>query len=85
MTLQKRTAVDLIQVDEKGVVYIREKTDIYDDDEPSVIISSNCHRESLIPGQDYSQRDARVKAVCAAVQTSEVINAYKAAIAAQGV
>lgn len=39
----------------------------------------------VIPGDDYSGQNERVAAVCAAVHTPEVIEAYKAAIAAQGV
>jgi len=42
-------------------------------------ISGTFHRHVVAPGDDYSAEDARVKAICAAVHTDEVIAAYKAA------
>jgi len=33
----------------------------------------------VAPGDDYSAEEAKVQAVCAAVHTPEVIEAYKAA------
>jgi hypothetical protein len=35
----------------------------------------------IFPGQDYSQEDDRVKAICKATHTKSVVDAYKAAIA----
>ena len=42
-------------------------------------ISRSFHRYVIQPGDDYSAEDDKVKAVCAAVHTPEVIEAYKAA------
>jgi hypothetical protein len=82
MSLEKQTLVDKIEVLESGCVQVRTATRIIED---GVAISQSFHRHVVAPGDDYSVEDARVQAVCAAVHTPEVIDAYKAAIAAQGV
>ena len=46
-------------------------------------ISRSFHRHVVAPGDDYSAEDAKVQAVCAAVHTQEVIDAYKAHMEAQ--
>jgi hypothetical protein len=80
--LEKVTSVDLIEVIENGSIQVRTKTAIKED---GVEISSKFHRHVVAPGDDYSAEDARVKAICAATHTADVIASYKAAIAAQGV
>ena len=80
--LEKVTSVDLIEVAEIGIVQVRTKTSIKED---GVEISSKFARHVVAPGDDYSAEDARVQAICAAMHTADVIAAYKAAIAAQGV
>ena len=80
--LEKITSVDLIEVIESGVVQVRTKTDIKED---GVEISSKFHRHVVVPGDDYSAEDARVKAICKATHTAAVIAAYKATNAAKGV
>ena len=82
MSLEKVTSVDLIETLENGCVQVRTKTVIKED---GVEISSKFHRHVVAPGDDYSGQDTRVQAICAATHTAEVIAAYKAAIAAQGV
>jgi hypothetical protein len=82
MPLEKVTSVDLIEVIENGCIQVRTKTVIIEDGKQ---ISGNFHRHVVAPGDDYSGEDARVQAICAATHTAEVISAYKAAIAAQGV
>ena len=74
--LEKIVSVDLIEVIENGSVQVRTKTSILED---GVEISSKFHRHVVAPGDDYSQQDAKVQAICSAVQTSEVIAAYQAA------
>jgi hypothetical protein len=76
MALEKVEIVDRIEVVESGVVQVRTKTAIKED---GVEISSKFHRHVVAPGDDYSSEDARVKAICAAVHTADVIAAYKAA------
>lgn len=82
MALEKVISVDLIEVVENGTLQVRTKTTIMEDGKQ---ISSNFHRHVVVPGADYSNEDARVQAICAAMHTVGVIAAYKAAIAAQGV
>ena len=76
MSLEKITSVDLIEVVENGSVQVRTKTAIKED---GVEISSKFHRHVVAPGDDYSAENARVKAVCAATHTADVVAAYQAA------
>ena len=80
--LEKVIAVDLIEALENGTVQVRTKTAIKED---GAEISSNFHRHVVAPGDDYSGEDARVKAICVATHTPEVIAAYRAATTARGV
>ena len=80
--LEKVTVVDLIEVLENGCVQVRTKTAIKED---GVEISSRFARYVVVPGQDYSTESDKVKAICAATHTADVVAAYKAAVAAQGV
>lgn len=82
MALDKIIAVDSIEVKENGCVQVRTRTSIVEDGKQ---ISGAYHRHVVAPGDDYSGEDARVQAICAAAHTAEVIDAYKAASAAQGV
>ena len=74
--LEKIISVDLIEVVENGSIQVRTKTAIKED---GVEISSKFHRHVVSPGADYSQEDAKVQAICAAVHTAEMIAAYQAA------
>jgi hypothetical protein len=76
MSLEKVTSADLIETLENGLVQVRTKTVIKED---GVEISSKFHRHVIAPGDDYSAEDARVKAICAAMHTADVVAAYKAA------
>jgi len=80
--LEKVTAVDRIEVVENGCIEVRTKTAIKED---GVEISSKFHRHVVAPGDDYSTEDVKVKAIAASIHTANVIAAYQAAIAAQGV
>lgn len=82
MSITKNVFVDLIEIDDKNVVFVREKISIIEDGKQ---IGTSFHRHVVAPGDDYSNEDARVKAICAATHTADVIAAYKAAQAAQGV
>jgi hypothetical protein len=82
MDIEKQIAVDLIEVVESGAVQVRAATKIV---ENGVVISQSFHRHVVAPGDDYSNQEERVQAVCAATHTPKVIEAYKAAIAAEGV
>jgi len=74
--LEKQIIVDLIEVVENGCIQVRTKTVIKED---GVEISSKFHRHVVAPGDDYSKEDAKVKSICAALHTTEVVEAYKLA------
>ena len=76
MALEKVTVVDRIEVLENDSVQVRTATRIM---ENGVQISGTFHRHVVAPGDDYSAEDARVKAICAATHTADVVAAYKAA------
>jgi hypothetical protein len=80
--LEKIVSVDLIEVVENGSIQVRTKTAIVED---GVEISSKFHRHVVVPGADVSAEDSKVQAIAASIHTAEVIAAYNAAIAAQGV
>jgi hypothetical protein len=75
MALEKVEIVDRIEVVESGVVQVRTKTAIMEDGKQ---ISGSFHRHVVAPGDDYTGEDARVKAICKATHTTEVIAAYSA-------
>ena len=79
MALEKQEVVDLVEVTENGCVQVRTALRILDD---GVQISSSFHRHVVVPGQDYSQEDDRVKAICAAIQTPQVVAQYQAQLEA---
>jgi len=76
MALEKIEIVDRIEVVENSCIQVRIKTAILED---GVEISGKFHRHVVAPGDDYSAEDAKVKAICAAMHTPQVIAAYKAA------
>ncbi len=82
MAITKELIVDRIEVIENGCVQVRTKTSIKEDGKE---ISSTFHRHVVAPGNDYAAEDARVQAICSVTHTPDVISAYQAAQAAQGV
>jgi len=80
MTLASNTIIDKIEVLENGVVQVRQAQVITDSGNE---IARNFSRWVLTPGEDVSTQDAKVKAICNAVWTSEVISAYQAQVASQ--
>lgn len=73
--LEKIEIVDRIEVIENGSVQVRTKTAIMENGKQ---ISGHFHRHVVAPGDDYSAESDRVKAICAATHTPEVIVAYQA-------
>lgn len=78
MPIEKIITVDMIEVTEGSMVQVRTKTSIVEDGKQ---ISNTFHRHVITPGDDYSNEDARVRAICAAVHTPETVAAYQAALA----
>jgi hypothetical protein len=76
MALTEETIADKIEVVENGTVQVRTANIVLKDGEE---LARNFHRHVVAPGQDYSAEDAKVQAICAAVHTQEVIDAYLAA------
>jgi len=75
MALTEESFADKIEI-VNNHVQVRVATVIKRDGEE---ISRSFHRYVIQPGDDYSAEDDKVKAVCAALHTPEVIEAYKAA------
>lgn len=82
MALTETKVIDSITVTENGTVLYREATRILKDGEQ---IAQTFHRTSLTPGQDLTGQPANVVAICNAAWTDEVIAAYQAQVAQQGV
>ena len=80
MTLASTTVIDKIEVLENGVVQVRQAQVITDSGNE---IARNFSRWVLTPGEDVSTQDAKVKAICEAVWTADVISAYQAQVASQ--
>jgi hypothetical protein len=78
--LEKVQVIDRIEVIENGSVQVRTCTRIMEDGKQ---ISGTFHRHVVAPGNDYANEDARVKAICAATHTDQVIAAYQASLVAQ--
>ena len=68
------------EVEPNGTVFVVTKSVITDDG--AVVGSSGNHRKPVCPGDDYSGEADETKAICAAVQTDEVVAAYAAVVAA---
>lgn len=73
--MEKVTFVDQIEVVANGAVQVRTRANFVED---GLVIGSSLHRHVVNPGDDYSNEEARVQAICAATHTAEVIAAYQA-------
>lgn len=81
MALTEESFADKIEVvGEFAHVQVRTATVIKRDGQE---ISRSFHRHVVTPGDDYSAEEAKVQAVCSAVHTQAVIDAYAAHQAAQ--
>ncbi len=78
--LEKRVAIDQIEVTELGHIQVRQATKVMEDGKE---IGKTYHRHVLSPGDSLEGQDAKVIAIAKAVWTSEVITTYKARMAVQ--
>jgi hypothetical protein len=81
MALEKITEIDKIEI--VGIhrhVQVRTATVIEED---GVELSRSFHRHVVAPTDDYSGETDEVKAVCEAVFTAEVVEAYELSQSAQ--
>jgi hypothetical protein len=60
----------LIEVLESGVIQVRKVV--------TVGATTEFSHYTIVPGQDFSAENDRVKSICAVVHTPEVITAYQA-------
>jgi len=83
MALTEESFADKVEiVGDFSHVQVRVATVIKRDGEE---ISRSYHRHVVAPGDDYSAEEAKVQAICAAVHTQDVIDAYAAHMEAQNV
>lgn len=82
MALSEKTEIEEITVSDGGTVMIKARTFIFENE---VLIKTSLHRKPIYPGDDYSNEETMVQDVCKSTHTPEVIEAYNAAMAAQGV
>lgn len=73
--LEKKITVDLIEVTENNMVQVRTKTAIFENGQQ---ITGTFYRHVIAPGECGETEDPKVKAICAAVHTAEVVAAYQA-------
>ena len=78
--IEKLIDVDRVEVVENGVIQIRTRITFVENGQQEV---SKLHRHTIVPGDDYSNEDQKVQAVCSAIHTPEVIEAYQ--LSQQGV
>lgn len=75
--LEKKSAIDKVEVLENGTIQVRRADCIFDD---GVEISKTYHRHVLAPGDNLDNHDPKVRAIAEAVWTPEVISAYQASL-----
>ena len=80
MALTETKAIDKIEIVGLGTLQVREATTIMRD---GAEIAKTYHRWAFDPGADVSAMPANVQAIAAAAWTPEVIENYKAFVAAQ--
>jgi hypothetical protein len=78
MSIEKNIEIDQITVTAEGVVMVREVTKYIENGNE---ISKSYHRASFDPGADVSGQNDKVKQICQAVWTPEVVAAYQAIFA----
>jgi hypothetical protein len=76
MSLRKQAVIDRIDSNWKSVLF--RYRDCHTNREDGNVISQSYHRHTIAPGQDYSNECDKVKAICQAAHTAEVIAAYQA-------
>lgn len=80
MNLTDRTSVTALTVLEDGQIQLRTTRRIHDG---GALVGETHHRCVLEPGADVKDQNPRVQAVCAAVWTPTVVEAYQHARAAR--
>ena len=73
MALTEKTIVDKIEVLENNSIQVRAANVIEKD---GIEISRTFHRHVVNPGDDISEQDLKVQAICNAIWTEEIIATY---------
>ena len=60
-------------IEPNGIVFVETVTTVTDD---GAVVGSSNHSKPINPGDDYSAEAEVTKAICAAVQTDEIVAAY---------
>jgi cell fate (sporulation/competence/biofilm development) regulator YlbF (YheA/YmcA/DUF963 family) len=68
--------IDCIKTNSDKSVYVRTSINKFED---GILIDFKFKQKNVNPGDDYSAQDAEVQAICSAVHTPEVVEAYQAA------
>ena len=79
MALTEKVEIDQIEIVKQWNIQVRQATIIERDGE---FVSRTFHRWVLTPDMDISGQEQKVKDICNAAWTTEVIAAYEAALAA---
>tara|TARA_R110002020_G_scaffold398387_3_gene608442 strand:+ start:1212 stop:1448 length:237 start_codon:yes stop_codon:yes gene_type:complete len=77
MALTEESVIDQIEVLENNTIQVRTANIVKRD---GTEISRTFHRHVIVPGEDYSGEDAKVKSIAEVLHTAEVIAAYEASI-----
>jgi hypothetical protein len=73
MALTEKTIIDKIEVLESNNIQVRTANVIEKD---GIEITRTFHRHVVNPGDDISEQDLKVQAVCNAIWTEEIIATY---------
>jgi hypothetical protein len=79
MALEKISSVDLIEIVENRIVQVRTKTSILENGEQ---ITTQFHRDIVVPNGDYSNQEPTVQAIANLIYTPEIVAAHAANLAA---
>ena len=74
MALTENKEIDRIEVVEYGIIQVRQATIIERDGE---FVSRTFHRWVLTPDMDISDQEQKVKDICNAAWTKDVVDAYE--------
>jgi hypothetical protein len=72
--------IDCIKTNNDKSVYVRKSINTF---ENGILIDFKFKQKVVNPGDDYSNQDDQVKAICEATHTADVIAAYEASQVAQ--
>lgn len=75
MALTERTEIDRVEVVNDWIIQVRQATIIERDGE---FVSRTFHRWVLTPDMDISDQEQKVKDICQAAWTPDVVAAYEA-------